>query len=391
MTRSRTIPTGLASLLLLAARVNAHGIADGLAVYPGGAAGGTYYLGYNPSFQYQTPPPEIGEWSTPDNLQAFRYTASTYTQRVTPQKRLRRPRRLRLPDIICHLGATPGAAAIPVNAGDDLGIHWDTWPDSHKGPIVDSLANCEGPCQNVDKTKLKFFDISREAVIDAASDLWAPNVLVKNDLTWFVRIPEGIAPGNYVLRHEIVALHAAGQTNGAQSYPFCFNLAISSKGTDKPEGRTFEGYYTSSEVGIVWDLFGKSPADYKIPGPADNLYTAAEKATQRKPSITATGTFVKSLDPASIPQETSAAAPEEPTTAEAPPAESTTSEAVAEPTTAAPTTAVTTTARQSPEPTSTQNAAGGAIVYSTVYVTHQVTVTQVESTTIYATVTLPRP
>ena len=41
MARSLAIPAGLASLLLLAVRVDAHGIADGLAVYPGGAAGGT--------------------------------------------------------------------------------------------------------------------------------------------------------------------------------------------------------------------------------------------------------------------------------------------------------------------------------------------------------------
>ncbi|KEZ42747.1 hypothetical protein SAPIO_CDS6033 [Scedosporium apiospermum] len=404
MARSLAIPAGLASLLLLAVRVDAHGIADGLAVYPGGAAGGTYYRGYNPSFQYEKPPPEVAEWSTPQNLQNGFVAPAAYNT----------------PDIICHLGATPGAVAIPVNAGDELGIHWDTWPDSHKGPIVDSLANCEGACQNVDKTKLKFFDISREAVINAASDLWAPNVLIKNDLTWFVKIPESIAPGNYVLRHEIVALHAAGQPNGAQSYPFCFNLAISSKGTDHPEGRTFEGYYSQNEVGIVWDLFGKSAADYKIPGPADNLYSKAEVASQRKPSITATGTFVKSLDLAALPKETSSAE-EEASTSEA--AASNTE--VAEETPASPTNAGTTTdsvqvnppsptaatsekestpaasSEEAPSQTSespvssseapASNSIAAAVVYSTVYITHRVTVTQVDTTTLFATVTLPRP
>lgn len=32
-------------------------------------------------------------------------------------------------------------------------------------------------------------------------------------------VPQHLAPGNYVLRHEIIALHAAGQANGAQNYP----------------------------------------------------------------------------------------------------------------------------------------------------------------------------
>ncbi|PKS10422.1 hypothetical protein jhhlp_002173 [Lomentospora prolificans] len=397
MAKSRAISAGLASLLLLVVQVEAHGIADGLAVYPPGASGGTYYRGYNPSFQYEKPPPEVAEWSTPENLQNGFVAPAAYNT----------------PDIICHLGATPGAVAIPVNAGDELGIHWDTWPDSHKGPIIDSLANCEGPCQNVDKTKLKFFDISRQAVIDAASDLWAPNVLIRNDLTWFVKIPESIAPGNYVLRHEILALHAAGQANGAQSYPFCFNLAVSSKGTDKPEGRSFEGYYSQTESGIVWDLFGKSPADYTIPGPAANLYSKAETASQRKPNIIATGTFVKSLDPAAIPQETptpprpqatsepapsSTEAAEEPSSSAPSSAAGTTTDAVGvnppSPTATQSATATSGESDKAPEPTSSSSSVGGAagaVVYSTVYITHKVTVTQVDTTTLFATVTLPQP
>ncbi len=59
---------------------------------------------------------------------------------------------------------------------------------------------------------------------------------VANNNTWLVKIPSTIAPGNYDLRHEIIALHATSQLNGAQNYPFSFNLAISSNGTDKPAG-----------------------------------------------------------------------------------------------------------------------------------------------------------
>ena len=50
------------------------------------------------------------------------------------------------PDIICHLGATPAGAAAPVNAGDILEIQWTPWPASHLGPVIDYLANCNGPC-----------------------------------------------------------------------------------------------------------------------------------------------------------------------------------------------------------------------------------------------------
>lgn len=46
-------------------------------------------------------------------------------------------------------------------------------------------------------------------------------VCIANNLTSTVAIPSDIAPGNYIIRHEIIALHSAGQENGAQSYPQC--------------------------------------------------------------------------------------------------------------------------------------------------------------------------
>lgn len=46
-------------------------------------------------------------------------------------------------------------------------------------------------------------------------------VYIANNLTSTVAIPSDIAPGNYIIRHEIIALHSAGQENGAQSYPQC--------------------------------------------------------------------------------------------------------------------------------------------------------------------------
>ena len=36
-------------------------------------------------------------------------------------------------------------------------------------------------------------------------------------------VPKCIPSGYYLVRHEIIALHAAGQANGAQSYPQCIN------------------------------------------------------------------------------------------------------------------------------------------------------------------------
>ena len=41
-----------------------------------------------------------------------------------------------------------------------------------------------------------------------------------------VKIPSDIAPGDYLLRAEVIALHTAGQSGGAQLYMSCYQLTI---------------------------------------------------------------------------------------------------------------------------------------------------------------------
>lgn len=48
--------------------------------------------------------------------------------------------------MVCHLGAKPAGAAAPVKGGDMIEVQWTPWPASHKGPVLDYLAKCDGPC-----------------------------------------------------------------------------------------------------------------------------------------------------------------------------------------------------------------------------------------------------
>ncbi|CAK7233408.1 hypothetical protein SCUCBS95973_008585, partial [Sporothrix curviconia] len=234
------------------------------------------YHGYDPSYQYQKPPPVVIGWGIPNDLTNTFISPSGYAT----------------PDIVCHLGATPAGIAAPVNAGDVLEIQWNKWPASHKGPVLDYLAKCNGPCENADKTKLKFFKISEAGLLDAAANHWAADDLLANNLSWSVRLPSDIAPGNYVLRHEMIALHAAGNANGAQNYPFCFNLVVSGNGTAAPTGIPAESFYKSNDPGILFDLFTKFTT-YVIPGPP--LYSEALTAAQTKPgAIKATASGIAS-------------------------------------------------------------------------------------------------
>jgi cellulase len=80
------------------------------------------------------------------------------------------------------------------------------WPESHKGPVVDYIAPCNGSCSAVDATKLKFVKIAHRGWIDDSIEegYWAADKLLEDDSSWNVTVPKGLRAGEYVLRTEII-------------------------------------------------------------------------------------------------------------------------------------------------------------------------------------------
>jgi endoglucanase len=186
------------------------------------------------------------------------------------------------PDIICHRDAVPAQSHVQVAAGDTLTLQWNTWPDSHHGPVIDYLANCNGACESVDKTTLEFFKIDGVGILTQGNPgTYADDVLIANNFTWEVRIPATLAPGNYVLRHEIIALHSAGSVNGAQAYPQCFNLRVTGAGTSKPAGVRGTALYQETDPGILVNIYTSS-VNYIVPGPT--LISGAPSSVAQSPS-----------------------------------------------------------------------------------------------------------
>lgn len=237
------------------------------------------YEGYDPSYQWVNPAPITVGWKTPSVLDNGFVAPAAYQNA----------------DIICHRSATNAMIAAPVKGGAKIELLWNTWPTSHKGPIMDYLANCNGPCETVDKTTLKWFKIDELALLDPKTSYgtWSTDVMIANNITWTVVIPPTIASGNYILRHEIIALHAATALNGAQNYPFCFNLAISTKGTEKPTGVLATTFYNEKDPGVMYNIDVNPPIPaYTIPGPA--LWTGAVTHSQTampKPTASASGVY----------------------------------------------------------------------------------------------------
>ncbi|KAF7555288.1 hypothetical protein G7Z17_g2271 [Cylindrodendrum hubeiense] len=238
--------SSLVSLLAYAANVAAHGHVDWL------VTNGVAYRGYDaPAFSWNPNHDPVVGWTNGA-------TDNGYVE----------PNSFSDPDIICHKGAKAARGHVTVQAGDKINLQWNTWPESHKGPVIDYLARCSGNCEDVDKTQLEFFKISASGLIDMSlqSGKWGSDVLIANAFSWTVQIPSDLAAGNYVIRHEIIALHGSGQPNGAQNYPQCFNIKVTGGGSLAPAGVKGTSLYKSNDPGILFNLY-TTPLSYTIPGP----------------------------------------------------------------------------------------------------------------------------
>lgn len=333
--------SSLIAALASAATVAAHGHVSNIVV------NGVSYQGYDPTtMPYMTDPPDVIGWTADDTDNGF-VSPSSYGAA----------------DIVCHKSATPGGAHVEVAAGDSISIQWDTWPESHKGPMIDYLAACSGNCEDSDKTALEFFKIDG-AGYDAASSTWASDVLIANNNTWLVQIPSSIAPGNYVLRHETIALHSAGSEDGAQNYPQCFNLAVTGSGTEVPAGTLGTELYKIDDAGIVVDIYN-GLSSYAVPGPT-LIAGASSSVAQSSSAVTASGTATVGSGSGSGATTTAEQATSQDPTSEATSVAQPTSTAepttTAQPTTTAPSTLVTATrapTTTTAAPTTTAAAPGG--------------------------------
>ncbi|KAF7789077.1 hypothetical protein EIP86_000010 [Pleurotus ostreatoroseus] len=185
-------------------------------------------------------------------------------------------------DIICNGGINPyhqpvSQAIIPVPAGAQVTAEWhhtlnqapndpaDPIDSSHKGPLISYLAKVPSATQT-DVTGLQWFKIYQDGY-DPSTGKWAVDTLIANKGKVSFTIPSCIASGQYLLRHEIIALHAASTYPGAQFYMECAQLQITGGGSKQPATVSFPGAYHGTDPGITINIY-EPLKNYTIPGPA---------------------------------------------------------------------------------------------------------------------------
>jgi lytic cellulose monooxygenase (C1-hydroxylating) len=199
-------------------------------------------------------------------------------------------------DIICHRGAKNGVLNnATVEAGGSITATWNTWPESHHGPVIDYLAPADDPT-TVDKTSLKFFKIQEVGLVSGpAPGTWGSDKIISNNLGHEIKIPANLKPGKYVLRHEIIALHSASNADGAQNYPQCVNIQVTGSGSEQPEGTLGTALYSADDEGIKFNIYNALDS-YPIPGPKLAFSTASKREEPARKHARDFQSFVQSVN-----------------------------------------------------------------------------------------------
>ncbi|THH16965.1 hypothetical protein EW146_g3769 [Bondarzewia mesenterica] len=237
--------------------VRAHGYVQDVVI------GSTHYTGYLPySDPYYNPVPERIIRKIPGNGP------------VTD---------LSLVDIQCNgdtvdgiIGSAPAPIYATVAADSEAKLNWTTWPASHVmrwSPGTECVQNLPNHIRfplmqnRVTACSAVWFKVA-ELGKTTDGEWAATDILSANNSTYTFTIPSSLQAGQYLVRHEIIALHSAWTYPGAQVYPSCIQLQVTGSGTMFPTSFvSFPGAYTATTPGIVYDVYTNTSA-YPIPGPA---------------------------------------------------------------------------------------------------------------------------
>lgn len=263
--------TAIVSLALLATRAAAHGYIETFTL------DGVDYEGFrnwNPN-----PSPNAIGWSftTPDEGPVIDVSS---------------------PAMACREGSAPAQNYGTIAAGGEASFFWtsadkvinpDGWAVGHRGPIVTYIAPCNGDCTTVDKTALRWTKIAEEGIVSGTANVngvWATDKLRENGGVVSARIPANIAPGKYVIRNEIIALHRA-HLSEPEFYGQCGNIEVTGNGTDdlSSSGIVAALLYTKSDNIFGFDMYnGGSETSWAIPGPP--LYQSTATGAEDEQSTT---------------------------------------------------------------------------------------------------------
>jgi hypothetical protein len=174
-------------------------------------------------------------------------------------------------NIRCNNAGTLGTGLSgTIAAGDKIRAHWTQW--THKpASVMVYMAKCPSSgCNSWDGSGKVWFKIDDMGLMSGTQNAgkWAGDIIV-DTLNWTSTIPASLAAGDYLIRHELLAVH---QANNPQFYPECAQFTVTGSGTTLPPSSallSFPGAYKASDPGIDFNIdsdAAKSATTYVVPG-----------------------------------------------------------------------------------------------------------------------------
>ncbi|PGH18728.1 hypothetical protein AJ80_04381 [Polytolypa hystricis UAMH7299] len=175
-------------------------------------------------------------------------------------------------DIRCNRGGASGVSGVcEASPGQRIAVEMHQQPGdrrcdteaiggNHFGPVIIYLSKVSD-ATTADGSG-SWFKVAEEGY---SNNHWGTDSL-NDDCGQFEFTLPNVAPGDYLLRAEAIALHVAGQQGGAQFYMSCYQLRIGGNGSLNPSGVSFPGAYSANDPGILINIY-QDIGTYIIPGP----------------------------------------------------------------------------------------------------------------------------
>ncbi|KAK4118186.1 lytic polysaccharide monooxygenase [Parathielavia appendiculata] len=172
---------------------------------------------------------------------------------------------------------TPTSKVITVQAGQTVNAIWrymlsttgsapnDVMDSSHKGPTIAYLKKVNDATTD-SGVGGGWFKIQEDGYNNG---VWGTTKVINGQGKHPIRIPECIAPGQYLLRAEMIALHGASNYPGAQFYMECAQInVVGGTGSKTPSDTvSFPGAYKGTDPGIKLSIYWPPVTNYTVPGP----------------------------------------------------------------------------------------------------------------------------
>lgn len=174
--------------------------------------------------------------------------------------------------LTCNANGALAPLSATVAAGTSVTAYWNNpWPHAI-GPVVVWMAKCPGACTSTTPSGSAWFKIDQSGLLSGtlSGGTWGMGKLINQNSSWTSTIPAALAPGNYLIRHELLAIHTS---NAPQWYPECAQLVVTGSGTKTPSASylaAIPGVYQMSNPEVDIDIYSNANqgvTTYTIPGP----------------------------------------------------------------------------------------------------------------------------